>query len=404
MRKRLAVICTHPIQYYAPVFQLLAKQVKLKVFYTCGEQSSYKYDKGFDRTIEWDLPLLEGYDYIFLTNKAKSPGTHHFRGILNPDLIKEVSDFEPNGILIYGWAWQSHLKTIRFFKGKIPIYFRGDSTLLNKSGIIKTLLRKIFLKWVYTNVDTAFYVGTHNKAYYKAFGLAEKQLIFAPHAIDILRFGTVEIDQAKKIRTSLKIEENELIILFAGKLVPVKNPFLLLEAFIELELKDVHLLFVGNGELEGSLKLKVESLESNPPPTLPNSRDKHSRGGQYSAYKERIHFMDFQNQTQMPAVYQACDLFCLPSKSETWGLAVNEAMAAGKATLVSDKVGCNIDLVNDQNGDVFKSDDLEDLKQKIIDLTANKTKLKKMGESSFEKIKKWSFEIQSHIISDYVNR
>ncbi|WP_316782792.1 glycosyltransferase family 4 protein [Pedobacter frigiditerrae] len=394
MTKRLAIICTHPIQYYAPVFQLLANQVQLKVFYTSGEQSSYNYDKGFDRTIEWDLPLLNGYDHIFLKNNAKSPGTHHFTGIVNPDLIKQVSNFEPNGILIYGWAWRGHLEAMRFFKGKVPIYFRGDSTLLNEKGLIKTLLRKIFLKWVYKNVDTAFYVGTNNKAYYKAFGLVEEQLIFAPHAIDNCRFGADETEEARKIRTNLKVGENDIIILFAGKLVPVKNPFLLLEAFIELDLTNVHLLFVGNGELEESLKSRVQGLKNT----------QILRQAQDDNVKNSIHFMDFQNQTQMPAVYQACDLFCLPSQSETWGLSVNEAMACGKAILTSDKVGCSIDLVDHQNGFIFKSEDKEDLKQKIIALTLDKTKLKKMGENSLEKIKKWSFEVQSHIISQYVNR
>jgi glycosyltransferase involved in cell wall biosynthesis len=416
MTKRLAIICTHPIQYYAPVFQLLAKKVQLKVFYTVGAQSSYQYDKGFDRTIEWDLPLLVGYDYIFLKNNAKSPGTHHFRGIQNPDLIQELNNFEASGILIYGWAWQSHLKAIRFFKGKIPIYFRGDSTLLNRSAGIKAFLRKISLTWIYKYIDIAFYVGTHNKTYYKAFGLVEKQLIFAPHAIDNHRFGTVEIDQAKKIRKHLNIAENERIVLFAGKLIPVKNPFLLLQAFIELDLPNVHLLFVGNGELEGSLKLRVESLgsteslpteessglsvekgESNPPPTP-------SRGGHNFSPKERIHFMDFQNQTQMPAVYQACDLFCLPSKSETWGLAVNEAMAAGKPVLVSEKVGCAIDLVTKETGAIFKTNDLDDLKEKLIALTKDKKQLQEMGKSAQQFVQKWSFETQMNTILNYVNR
>ncbi|WP_316773158.1 glycosyltransferase family 4 protein [Pedobacter frigiditerrae] len=393
MTKRLAIICTHPIQYYAPVFQLLANQVQLKVFYTSGEPSSYKYDKGFDRTIEWDLPLLDAYDYVFLKNNAKSPGTHHFTGILNPDLINQVSNFGPNRILIYGWAWCSHLKAMRYFKGKVPIYFRGDSNLLNETNVIKTLLRKIFLKWIYKNVDKAFYVGTNNKAYYEAFGLVEEQLIFAPHAIDNYRFGTSEIDQAKKIRTNLNVGENDIVILFAGKLIPVKNPFLLLDAFIELDLANVHLLFVGNGELEESLKSRFESF-------------KLQRSFDCAQDDElcKIHFMDFQNQTQMPAVYQACDLFCLPSQSETWGLSVNEAMACGKSILISDKVGCSIDLVDHQNGSIFKSDDKEDLKQKIIVLTLDKTKLKKMGENSLEKIKKWSFEVQSNVISEYVNR
>ena len=70
--------------------------------------------------------------------------------------------------------------------------------------------------------------------------------------------------------------------------------------------------------------------------------------------------MDFQNQSEMPKVYHSCDVLVLPSQGpgETWGLAVNEAMASGKAVLVSDKCGCYPDLVQDNiNGFVFKSND-----------------------------------------------
>ncbi|RYF13057.1 MAG: glycosyltransferase, partial [Flavobacteriales bacterium] len=99
-----------------------------------------------------------------------------------------------------------------------------------------------------------------------------------------------------------------------------------------------------------------------------------------------------------------CDLFCLPSKSETWGLAVNEAMAAGKPVLVSEKVGCSIDLVTNENGLIFKSDDLDDLKEKLIALTKNKKQLQQMGKSAQELIQNWSFETQMDTILNHVNR
>lgn len=73
--------------------------------------------------------------------------------------------------------------------------------------------------------------------------------------------------------------------------------------------------------------------------------------------------MPFQNQQQMPAVYHMADLVALPSQGpgETWGLVVNEAMACGKAVLVSDKAGCQPDLViNEFNGMAFKSNDLNE--------------------------------------------
>ncbi|WP_412467645.1 glycosyltransferase family 4 protein [Pedobacter sp. KLB.chiD] len=379
MPKKLAIIITHPIQYYAPVFQLLAKQLEIKVFYTWGEKSLSKYDKGFNQHIEWDIPLLKGYDHVFLKNSAKDQGTHHFNGIVNPYLINTIQNYKPDAILVYGWAWYSHLKAIRFFKGKIPVYFRGDSNLLHKLAGIKGFLRGMFLKWVYHHVDLAFYVGSANWAYFKAFGLKEKQLVFAPHAIDNNRFGVDRSAEAANLRNRFKVAEDEILVLFAGKLESVKNILLLLTAFQALNLRQVHLLFVGNGHLENSLR---ESL------------DKTS---------QKIHFLNFQNQSQMPAIYQACDLFCLPSKKETWGLAVNEAMAAGKAILVSDKVGCAADLVNPGvNGAVFKSGDLTDLKQNLKILTENKTKLTQMGLASQKIIQDWSFENQVNAIVDAI--
>ncbi|QNN43017.1 glycosyltransferase family 4 protein [Pedobacter roseus] len=378
--KKLAIITTHPIQYYAPVFKLLAKKTQLKVFYTWGEQSMVKYDKGFAKQIEWDIPLLDGYDYQFLVNASKDPGTHHFNGIINPGLQSTVKYFEPDAILIYGWAWKSHLKALRFFKGKIPIYFRGDSTLLDKQKNFKGLLRKLFLKWIYSHVDKAFYVGSANKNYYSQFGLKEKQLFFTPHAIDNSRFGKTDRQETIKIREKLSIGTDGILILFAGKLEPKKAPDLLLKALKQLANPKLQLLFVGNGELEKELKLMADNLTN-------------------------VHFMDFQNQSKMPAIYQACDLFCLPSKgpNETWGLAVNEAMAAGKAVLVSTKVGCAVDLVKPGiNGEVFRSNDLDELMQKLGELTDSKEKLTKMGIQSQQIIQNWSFEKQVKAIVDTI--
>jgi len=418
--KKLAIITTHPIQYYAPVFKLLSEKIQLKVFYTWGEQSMAKYDQSFGRQIEWDIPLLEGYDYMFLENISKDPGTHHLNGIINPTLIEEVEEFEPDAILIYGWASKSHLKALRFFKGKVPTYFRGDSTLLDQQKSFKSVLRKYFLKWVYSHIDKAFYVGEANKNYFKKYGLKDQQLHFASHAVDNKRFSQGRKAEADRLRQKFGVADQEILILFAGKFEVKKNPSLLLEAFNALDFPNVHLLFVGNGVLEGSLKLKVERVAGRVEGVaekMVNERsfdyvqdDKEGRlgfgaGSWGKRVKRRIHFMDFQNQTEMPVVYQACDLFCLPSKGpgETWGLAVNEAMAAGKAVLVSTKVGCAVDLVKPGiNGEVFRSNDLDDLMQKLRELTGSKEKLTKMGIQSQQIIQSWSFEKQVEAFVDTI--
>ena len=382
--KKLAIITTHPIQYYAPVFKLLHGRgiISIKVFYTIGEQNISKYDRGFGKIINWDIPLLEGYTYEFVRNTSNNPGSHHYKGIINPTLIRQITDWEPDAVLFFGWAYQGHLKAIRYFKGKIPVYFRGDSTLLNEQRGVKKVAKYFFLKWVYSHINHAFYVGTNNKAYFKKYGLKDNQLSFAPHAIDNDRFTINHIDEAKTLRLSLGIDDDKILILYAGKFEYVKNVDLLLNAYIKLNKPNVHLLLVGNGANEKLLKTAASS----------------------SPFATNIHFLEFKNQSYMPILYQAADLFCLPSLSETWGLAVNEAMACKKAILVSDMVGCAADLVKENfNGEIFENQNIDNLLIKLDRLTQSKTNLLTYGENSSTIIKDWSFLKIAEAIENKLN-
>ena len=375
--KKLAIVTTHPIQYNAPWFKLLSTRgiVCLKVFYTWGEAAMQsKYDPGFNKNIEWDIPLLEGYDHTFVKNISSTPGSHHFNGIDNPGLIKEIEDWGPQAILVFGWKFKSHLKVLRHFKGKKRILFRGDSNLLDEApGFALTkILRSLFLRWVYRHVDAALYVGTANKKYYQAFGLKDDQLSFAPHAIDNNRF-------IENVNTSAReaagIPKDAFVFIFAGKFETKKDPVLLLDTFLQLTDPAAHLLMVGNGELEGRLKITA--------------------GQQATHVQARIHFLSFQNQQKMPAIYSMADVLVLPSQGpgETWGLCVNEAMACSKVVLVSDKCGCATDLVKEGiNGHIFKSRDCTSLLKQMNKLLVEKQQIKAMGHQSLQIIQKWNFE------------
>jgi glycosyltransferase involved in cell wall biosynthesis len=376
--KKLAIVVTHPIQYYVPVFKLLAKKCDLKIFYTWGEKgAAAKYDPDFDQIIDWDIPLLDGYEYEFVTNTSKEPGSHHFNGIKNPDLVHKINQFRPDALFVYGWAYQSHLKVIRKLSGKYKIWFRGDSTLLDEIGGIKSIFKNIFLRLVYQNIDKAFFVGTANKNYFKYFGLKPSQLIYLPHAVDNQRFSLPQNDYENTIRKSLNILQTAILILFVGKLEQKKDPEILLKAFKALNHKNAHLLFVGNGKLSQKMKKDVSD----------------------QAIKN-VHFLNFQNQSQMPNIYQASDLLCLPSKGpgETWGLTINEAMAANCAILTTEKVGSNLDLVKDGiNGYVFEAGNLSALKT-MLNQMMDKDLLKNQGIKSGEIIKDFTFDKQVEII------
>ena len=384
--KRLAIITTHPIQYNAPLFELLSrrKKIAIKVFYTWGDSVlADKYDPGFGKVIEWDIPLLKGYDYEFVENTAKDKGSHNFLGIDNPHIIEAIEKFSPDALLVYGWSFKSHLNVLRYFKNKITVFFRGDSTLLDEHGFLASIKRNLFLRWVYRHVDVAFYVGKNNFDYFRKAGLKKRQLVLAPHVVDNERFECNTVDckiNAALFRQKLQIPQGDLVLLYAGKLETVKNPAIIPEAFTLAQLNhNVHLVMVGNGVLEKELK------------------DRYSQ-------HPGIHFMDFQNQLLMPSVYEMADVFVLSSKSETWGLSVNEAMANGKAAIVSDKCGCAIDLVeNEVNGYIFDVTNITDLKDKIQAIFKSGERLQKMKEKSRNKIKVFSLERLALVIEKKIN-
>src|ERR1019366_7880209 len=114
------------------------------------------------------------------------------------------------------------------------------------------------------------------------------------------------------------------------------------------------IVFVG----EGPEKAKLQALAS-------------ERAGVPGA--PPVRFLPFANQSEMPSRYLMADLFVLPSRGnyETWGLAVNEAMHMGVPCLVSDRVGCQRDLVtHGETGWVFDPSDPQALGRTLSEALA----------------------------------
>jgi glycosyltransferase involved in cell wall biosynthesis len=375
MKKKLAIISSHPIQYNAPLFGMLARSdmLEIKVFYTWSQSRDSLFDKDFGKTIQWDIPLLDGYSSEFVENVSKNPGPGSFRGIVCPSLNRLIREWGAQALLVFGWNYQSHFKAMRYFKGKIPVWFRGDSTLLDETNGPKQALRRMFLHYIYSYTDFAFYVGENNRQYFLKHGFRENRLFFAPHAIDNHRFGDPSGRmhlEAERWRNSLGIAASDIAILFVGKFEPKKNPLLLIRAALQLDKPGVHYVFVGNGALENQMKELAKD-------------------------KKQFHFIPFQNQSLMPSVYYMSDILALPSQGpgETWGLVVNEAMACARAVLVSDKCGCATDLVRPgENGYILSSGNPGQCMELLNRMTSSTELTRMMGETSKKIIASWSFE------------
>ena len=311
--KRLAIVSTHPIQYNAPLFRLLASapETSVHVFFT-KEESEFRHDAEFGQDITWDVPLTEGYPHSIQPGNTAGQRKR---------LIQSIEDFVPDAILIYGWNPPGHRACMRHFFRRVPIWFRGDSILDSGARGWKRWFRRLGLRWVYRHVDRAFHVGQRNQEYFLWAGMNEDQLTLAPHAVDadfFTRDDTARREEALSIRADMGISESDTVFLFAGKLNANKQPIPLATAFVEMlahSAFDAHLIFVGSGPQETELKQRFED---------------HTR----------IHFVGFQNQSRMPIWYRVADILCLVSISETWGLAINEALLCGCGILASDTVGC----------------------------------------------------------------
>lgn len=383
-RRRVAIVTTHPIQYNAPLFRFLAadERLQVKVFYTWSQSKiGMKYDPEFKRKIDWDIPLLEGYEYEFIDNTARKPGSHHFWGIVNPGLSKKIQQWEPDIVIVYGWSFYSHLTLLRKLHSKVLLGFRGDSHLVGRTPGLKRWLKDRLLKWVYKHVDLAYFVGKNNEEYFRHAGLSATQLVFVPHAVDNARFmaDTETKDrQAKEWRNELGIGEDEVVFLYAGKFMMLKNLFLLIQAFKKLDMPGTRLILAGSGILEKIL---------------------HQLAGD----DPRIIFLGFQNQTEMPILYRLADVFTLVSTSETWGLGINEAMASGCAIICSDRVGCAPDLVKDnENGFVVNASSDEEMTEAMRKLAADKKLLHQCKKASIEKINHWSMEEAYNKMADQI--
>jgi glycosyltransferase involved in cell wall biosynthesis len=369
---RLAIIATHPVQYYAPWYRYLASETSLeiRVFYLWDFGVTAKVDPDFGTSVCWDVPLLEGYGHQFVPNTSADPGTHHPAGMVNPSLLDEVTAWNPDVVLMQWYSGDSTRKFLaRWDRSRAPILFRGDSHFLGQESGLRRLAGVLWRRHaIFSRINGFLVVGKANRVFYERHGIPARRLFDSPHCVDNDRFVACREKvqaEAREWRASLGIPENDQVVLFAGKLTPRKGPDLLLESFRKWSPNHVTVLIVGSGELEE--KLRQQASEISTP----------------------VVFVPFQNQSRMPMVYAAGDLLVMPSRGnrETWGLVVNEAFCMGTPALVSDVVGCGPDLiVESETGMTFDAGNPEALTAALGRVAGNASVLNAWGESAFRRV------------------
>ncbi len=373
---------SHPIQYVSPLLRELSTHTKLKVYYY-GGQSAVNDDKGFGQKVSWDIPLLDGYDHVFLKNATSSQGMNtRFLDAVNWSIFKVLRQSNDKVVIVNGWAYMSDWFVFLAAKlyGK-KIWMRAEmpwnqEELKPKSfkKIIKFLLFKYIIFKFF--IDKCLYIGSQNKKYYLMHGVKESRLVFAPYAVDNPRFQSLKSD-GLSARKKWGIDERKIIILYSGKLIEKKRPLDLLKAFHQLNDPNTVLFYMGDGPLRNELEAYI---------------------AQYKV--KNVVISGFINQSEIGTIYSMADLFVMCSGiGETWGLSVNEAMNFSLPVIVSSTCGSSFDIVeNGVNGYVFREGDIIALTESLQSVVNDSTLREKMGDISKEKINQFSHQVTSQNI------
>jgi glycosyltransferase involved in cell wall biosynthesis len=211
----------------------------------------------------------------------------------------------------------------------LPVFMRSETHLRLQRSSFKRRLRDGALATFYRFVDGFFAIGTANRAYYVSLGVPEHKIFNVPYTVDNDRFiAAAALTPEERLRTRelYGLPASGLVVLYSSKLMRRKHPDDLVKAMAALQTEGISatLFIVGTGELESELRALTVQLK------MPN-----------------VVFGGFVNQSDLPRVFAASDVFVLPAENEPWGLIVNEAMCAGLPVIVSEEVGCVEDLIKD---------------------------------------------------------
>ncbi len=375
---RLAVVASHPIQYFTPLYRRLAKfpGLDLDVLFCRDFGVRPRFDRQFAQVIAWDTDQLSGYNHRFLKNISPVHDTFNPLHAINPGaFLRLLSGYD--ALWVNGYLYPSNwLAVFAARLRRTRILLRSELQFGSSADepSARPLRDAVLRQWIQRS-DALLYIGRANRQAYLHYGAREEQLFFAPYSVDVERIAALAPEDGSArvtARNRWNVPTDRPVALFVGKLTRNKHPEALLQLARVAAARpiDVHLVFVGSGEMQGELEEAVK------------------RDG-----LTNVSMLGFVNQSELPRVYAMADLFILPSDSEPWGLVVNEAMAAGIPVVVSDSVGCAPDLIQSGvTGYTFPRGDWNAMAHRALTILEDPMSARRMGRAARELSSRYSYD------------
>jgi len=203
--------------------------------------------------------------------------------------------------------------------------------------------------------------GRAAQAYVESLGVSPDRIVIAPNAVDLSIFS-VQADRNG---------HEESTFLYVGRLAQEKGLDVLLRAFKNVPGK---LLLAGSGPQEAELRALAD---------------------------DRVELLGQVARDDLPALYASADCFVLPSRSEPWGMVLNEAAAAGLPLVATEAAGAGHDLIEDGvNGYRVAVDDEEALAEALRKVAADPAWRLAAGERSRELTAGYTGEIWAEAVAN----
>jgi glycosyltransferase involved in cell wall biosynthesis len=292
---RFALVTEIPAPYRIPLFNALAERVDLRVLFLASadpRRPFYDLHEG-----EWR------FEHEVLPGRSLRPGGRWL--VLTHGLGRRLRGFRPDALGVGGWNQPAFVRALAYAKThRVPILSWVESTAGDARGGSAPLeLAKRTLVHAY---DGFFVPGQASRDYVLGFGVEPDRIAIAPNAVDASVFVGPREPGDGVVR-----------FLYVGRLDPEKGVDVLLRAF---ERVPGELVLVGSGSAERELRALAG---------------------------DRVRFTGPLPRDEVAGWYRRADALVLPSRSEPWGMVLNEAATAGMPLVAADGVGAARELVED---------------------------------------------------------
>jgi glycosyltransferase involved in cell wall biosynthesis len=262
-------------------------------------------------------------------------------------------------VVLLGYNDAGRIRMLRWCRlHGVPCLLFADSNIRGDCATgMRAAIKRIVVRQIARRITALMVCGRLGREYWAKYGAQADRMFDWPYEPDYELIQNLPVDKIEEIREYFSLHADRRRIVFSGRLVEIKQPQLLIDAFITIarERPQWDLVVVG-AEDPTVAHLGRMPLKERVPAEL----------------KNRVIFTGFlEEQWMVSAIYRASDVLCIPSVYEPWALVVNEAAAAGMAIVASEVVGAAAELVRDGvNGRVVPVRDLKALTKALLDVTA----------------------------------